>query len=197
MHDFYEIYARNHEIFQRDAFRVQSTNSDVTNLEQLFNHFNQTVKMENHNLWRCNRILPARLLRQLIGRPSVLPSSVALERFMTIDTPQAPSYTLPDTECPHVYIQQAMGTRFIILRPTSECRQRCRTLSMRLPQSFVCKYCLEIFLFNLYVLTLIFFCFSPCSKLQFLVLETHICTRSNSRQYVTERNWIVLLDISF
>lgn len=140
LNDFHSVYANNHDIFQRDAFRVHSTNRDVTNLDELFNQFNQTIKTQTHNLWRCNRMLPARLLRQLIARPSTLPSSLALERYMAIDTPQAPAYTLPDTECSHVYIQQALGTRFIILRPTSECRHRCRTFSMRLPHSFVLSY---------------------------------------------------------
>lgn len=84
-------------------------------------------------------MIPARLLRQLIARPATLPPSVALERFMTIDMPHAPSYTLPNTECPHVYVQQVSGARLIILRPTSECRHNCRTLSMRLPPSYVCK----------------------------------------------------------
>lgn len=130
----------NQDIFQRDAYRVQSTNRDVNNLDELFSQFNQTIKQQTHTLWRCNRMSPARLLRQLIARPTKLPNSLALERYMAVDTMQAPSYTLPDTECPHVYIQQALGTRFIILRPTSECRHRCRTLSMRLPQSFVCKF---------------------------------------------------------
>lgn len=134
------MYLNNQDIFERDAYRVHSTNRDVTNLEELFNQFNQTVQMETHNLWRCNRMLPARLLRKLIARPSTLPSSLALERYMAIDTSQAQSYTLPETECPYVYIQQVLGTRFIILRPTGECRHRCRTLSLRLPQSFVCKF---------------------------------------------------------
>ncbi|KAI8128083.1 hypothetical protein CVS40_2564 [Lucilia cuprina] len=140
LQDVYNMYLRHQDIFERDAFRVHSTNRDVTNLEELFNQFNQTILAETHNLWRCNRMLPARLLRKLIARPSTLPSSLALERYMAIDTPQAQSYTLPDTECPHVYIQQALGTRFIILRPTSECRHRCRTLSIRLPQSFILSY---------------------------------------------------------
>ncbi|XP_058978102.1 uncharacterized protein LOC101889598 [Musca domestica] len=140
LEDFHKIFVDNQEIFRRDAYRVQSTNRDINNLDELFSQFNQTVKQQAHNLWRCNRMIPARLLRQLIPRPAKLPSSLALERFMAIDTIQAPSYTLPDTECPHVYIQQALGTRFIILRPTSECRHRCRTLSMRLPQSFVLSY---------------------------------------------------------
>lgn len=113
--DVYNMYLNNKAIFERDAFRVHSTNRDVTNLEELFNQFNHTVKRETNNMWRCNRMLPARLLRKLISRPATLPSSMALERYMAIDTPQAQSYTLPDTECPNVYIQQSLGTRFIIL----------------------------------------------------------------------------------
>lgn len=139
LQDVYNMYVNNQDIFERDAYRVYSTNKEIANLEDLFHQFNQTIKMETHNLWRCNRMLPARLLRKLIARPSSLPSSLALERYMTIDTPQAHSYTIPDTECPNVYIQQALGSRFIILRPTSECRHRCRTLSMRLPHSYMCK----------------------------------------------------------
>ncbi|XP_030378036.1 uncharacterized protein LOC115626730 [Scaptodrosophila lebanonensis] len=159
LNDFYNIYANNHKIFQRDAYRVHSTNQGVHNLEDLFGQFNSssngsgnvqraasstsspTWSQQAHNLWRCNRMLPARLLRPIFARPSRLPSmGVALERYVAIDTAQAPSYTLPETECPNVYVHQAVGTRFIILRPTSECRQRCRTLSLRLTQSFVLSY---------------------------------------------------------
>ncbi|KAH8354652.1 hypothetical protein KR084_000852 [Drosophila pseudotakahashii] len=138
---FYNIYASNHQIFQRDAYRVHSTNQDVHNLEDLFGQFNSSWTMQAHNLWRCNRMLPARLLRPIFARPTRLPSmGVALERYVAIDTAQAPAYTLPETECPNVYVHQAVGTRFIILRPTSECRHRCRTLSLRLTQSFVLSY---------------------------------------------------------
>lgn len=133
------MYSSNQKIFQRDAYRIQSTNPLIGNLEELFREFNQSQKAPSHNLWRCNRMVPARLLRQLIARPVTLPPSMALERYMTIDMPHAPSYTLPNTECPHVYVQQASGARLIILRPTSECRHNCRTLSVRLPSSYVCK----------------------------------------------------------
>ncbi|EDW82217.1 uncharacterized protein Dwil_GK25678 [Drosophila willistoni] len=140
--DFYNIYANNHKIFQRDAYRVHSTNKGVHNLEDLFGQFNTSGwSQQAHNIWRCNRMLPARLLRPFFARPTQLPSmGVALERYVTIDTALAPSYTLPETECPNVYVHQAVGSRFIILRPTSECRHRCRTLSMRLPPSFVLSY---------------------------------------------------------
>ncbi|KAH8241731.1 hypothetical protein KR038_011543 [Drosophila bunnanda] len=145
LEDFYNIYASNHKIFQRDAYRVHSTNQGVHNLEDLFGQFNSsappTWTQQAHNLWRCNRMLPARLLRPIFARPTRLPSmGVALERYMAIDTAQAPAYTLPETECPNVYVHQAVGSRFIILRPTSECRHRCRTLSLRLTQSYVLSY---------------------------------------------------------
>lgn len=161
LNDFYRIYANNLKIFQRDAYRVHSTNHGVHNLEDLFGQFNSSTSSSSgsssssddairvtsswpsdaHNLWRCNRMLPARLLRPIFARPLRLPSmGVALERYVAIDTAQAPAYTLPETACPNVYVHQAVGTRFIILRPTSECRQRCRTLSVRLTQSFVRKY---------------------------------------------------------
>ncbi|XP_017488889.1 PREDICTED: uncharacterized protein LOC108377138 [Rhagoletis zephyria] len=147
--DFYNIYVNNQEIFLRDAYRVHSTYRDVTNLEELFSKFNHSQHneesiqpLEAHNLWRCNRMLPARLLRKLFASPTLrLPrTGIALERYMAIDTAQAPGYTLPDTECANVYVQQALGTRYIFLRPTSECRHLCRTLSLRLPQSFVLSY---------------------------------------------------------
>lgn len=149
LQDFYNLYISNHATFRRDAYRVQSTNREVTNLEELFNNYNHTQSKEKstqiieaHNLWRCNRMLPARLLRKLFASPTLhLPrTGIALERYMTIDTTQAPTYTLPDTQCANVFVQQALGTRYIFLRPTSECRHRCRTLSIRLPQSFVLSY---------------------------------------------------------
>ncbi|KAH8421349.1 hypothetical protein KR009_002640 [Drosophila setifemur] len=165
LRDFYNIYASNHKIFQRDAYRVHSTNQGVHNLEDLFGQFNSssstskgsgaesgappgeaaesvpTWTQQAHNLWRCNRMLPARLLRPIFARPTRLPSmGVALERYVAIDTAQAPAYTLPETECPNVYVHQAVGSRFVILRPTSECRHRCRTLSLRLAQSYVLSY---------------------------------------------------------
>lgn len=139
--DIYELYNNNREIFQRDAFRVQSTSPEITNLDELFNHFNHTHHTQSHNIWRCNRMQPARLIRQLFERPQRLPKTgIALERYIMMDSSNAASYSLPDTECSNMYVQQASGTRFIILRPTPECRNKCRTLSIRLPQSFVLSY---------------------------------------------------------
>jgi hypothetical protein len=43
---------------------------------------------------RVNRLEPARLLRQLFPRPSFIPNTVNMERFILIDEPKAPQYTL-------------------------------------------------------------------------------------------------------
>lgn len=141
MSDLFEVYKANKDVFRRDAYRVKSTNRDVTNLDEMFQDFNRTHQIPSHNLWRCNRMPPARQLRQMFVRPSRLPATgLALERFLSIDTKDAPVYPLPDAECENMYIQQALGTRTIILRPAVECRHICRTISVRLPQSFVLSY---------------------------------------------------------
>lgn len=139
--DLYELYKTHKDTFRRDAYRVKSTNRDVTNMDELFHDFNRTHQIESHNLWRCNRMPPARILRQLFARPARLPETgIALERYLSIDTSEATTYAIPDAECSNMYIQQALGTRTIILRPTVECRHKCRTISIRLPQSFVLSY---------------------------------------------------------
>uniref|UniRef100_A0A0K8TKR0 Putative conserved plasma membrane protein n=1 Tax=Tabanus bromius TaxID=304241 RepID=A0A0K8TKR0_TABBR len=139
--DLFELYKSNKDVFYRDAYRVTSTNREVTNLDELFHDFNRTHQVKSHNLWRCNRMPPARTLRTLFARPNRLPTTgIALERYLAIDTDDAPSYPIPDAECSNMFIQQALGTRIIILRPTTECRSKCRTISIRLPQSFVLSY---------------------------------------------------------
>lgn len=43
---------------------------------------------------RVNRLEPARLLRRLFPRPSFIHNTVNMERFILIDEPKAPQYTL-------------------------------------------------------------------------------------------------------
>lgn len=84
---------------------------------------------------------PARMLRKIFPKPQKIPSNgISLERFIAIDTPLASPYRIPDTECPNIFIVQATGKRIIILRPTAECSSKCRTLSVRLPTSYVLLY---------------------------------------------------------
>ncbi|XP_059609478.1 uncharacterized protein LOC132256901 [Phlebotomus argentipes] len=142
MAKIYDIILANKATFRRDAFRVYSSNHNIRNVMDLANDFlNTTLQAESHNVWRCNRMHPARLLRGLFPCPQRLPKTgMALERFLLVDTPAANPYRLPDMECSNVFVIQAAGSRTIILRPTSECRSKCRTLSVRLPTSYVLIY---------------------------------------------------------
>lgn len=149
------LYLSHKQIYERDAFKVQSTNRNINNLRELFDDFlNKThginknendnkrqQQEESHNMWRCNRMNPLRLLRQIITHPKRLPlTGMSIERYIAIDTPAAPSYPFPDMECSNIFAIQLKGTRTIVLRPTGECQHQCRTISVRLPASYVLMY---------------------------------------------------------
>lgn len=129
------------DVFVNDANRVQSTNRNIKTLKDLFTDFlNDTHQLESHTLWRCNRMNPAQILRQIVPKPKRLPTSgMSIERYLAIDTASAPPYRIPDVDCSAIFIIQLKGTRTILLRPTAECKQKCRTISVRLPQSYVCE----------------------------------------------------------
>ncbi|XP_058054813.1 uncharacterized protein LOC131206315 [Anopheles bellator] len=139
------LYERHRSVFAKDAYKLQSTDASVRNLDDLFRVFANVTghagtgrsPPESHTVWRCNRMEPARLLRRLFPRPARLPATgVSLERFLLIDTPEAPLYSIPDAECANMFVIQGSGSRMFLLRPTHECRHRCRTLSVRLPPHY-------------------------------------------------------------
>lgn len=136
------LYDQNRAIFTKDAYKIQSTHPDIRNLDDLFRQFvNASQHVESHSVWRCNRMAPARLLRSVFPRPARLPATgVSLERYLIVDTPQALPYRIPDAECANVFVIQGSGSRTFLLRPTQECRHRCRTLSVRLPANYGCKF---------------------------------------------------------
>lgn len=84
-----------------------------------------------------------RLLRTVIGgRRAVraLPrTGVHIERYVTVDAPAAPRYRLPDMECARVFVVQLTGGRTVVMRPSEECGQDCRTVSVRLREGSVCE----------------------------------------------------------
>lgn len=137
-----KIYKNNEPIFKRE--RIQSTNKMIKNFDDLINDFtNKTEQIESHSLYRINRMIPARILRKYL--PKLPTNGINLERFVAIDTPQAFPYRIPDCECSNMFVVQAIGSRIITLRPTSGCRNKCRTISVKLSPSHVCK-CLLFFL---------------------------------------------------
>lgn len=95
-------------------------------------------------MWRCNRMSALRLLRKLIGGRAAfqaLPrTGVHIERYVTVDAPAALAYRLPDMECARVFVVQLTGSRTLVLRPSGECAQDCRTVSVRMREGSVREF---------------------------------------------------------
>lgn len=96
---------------------------------------------KTHTSWRINRMMPARIVRSLFPRPYFISqrSGQSMERFIMVDEPSAEAYSLPNLECSYVVIIQGSGERTIILKPSKECGNSCKTVSVVLKPSFVCK----------------------------------------------------------
>lgn len=137
----YEIYKQHRHIFQENAYDVRSSQTNVLNLDQLFdsilNRSTTTGKQQDHHLWRINRMTPARILRRLFPKPLGLPETagIGVERFVAIDASHSPAYALPETDCSNMFVHMAKGTRTIHFLPTNECQATCRSLSFLLEEN--------------------------------------------------------------
>lgn len=141
---FYELkflYSKKKEILDNNADRIRSTNSRIKSLDSLFNQ-ELEVLGHTHISWRINRMLPAQIIRSLFPRPYIVPerSGQSVERFIMIDEVNAEGYSFPNTECSYVFVIQSSGERTIILKPSKECGNACRTVSIILKPSFVLWY---------------------------------------------------------
>lgn len=99
---FLDIYNNNRDVFEKDAFKIKSTNTKIRNLMDLGTELlNRTHnRPESHNVWRCNRMSPARMLRKYFPHPKRFPrTGTALERFLLFDTAVAKPYR----ECDKIY----------------------------------------------------------------------------------------------
>lgn len=137
-------------MFRKEAYRVRSTDSAVANLDQLFNvMLNRSGKSDtkrSNNLWRINRMTPARILRKLFPAPP-LPTNagIDIERYVAFDIAGGVTYQLPSTDCSNMFVYQAIGSRIIHLEPTIECKQQCRRITVKLKPNHTCKHpCMNI-----------------------------------------------------
>lgn len=142
----YQLYRQNRNVFQRDAYKVFSTDSRIVNLDNLFdvllNKSGAGESRPSHNLWRINRMAPARIIRQIIPQPKTLPlnSGIDIERYIIIDINGGVRYQLPSTDCSNMFVHQAIGSRMFHLQPTIECKNQCRRLSVQLKQNQICNF---------------------------------------------------------
>lgn len=137
------MYNENQEVFNIEARKIKSTNSSIHNLKDLFyDDAAHSSYIRTHTSWRINKMVPARIVRKLFPRPLFISerSGQSVERFIMIDGAKAEPYILPNTECSYIFVIQGSGERTIVLKPSLECSQNCRTISVILKPSYVCKY---------------------------------------------------------
>lgn len=132
-----DLYDNNQDIFHKDASLIKS--HSFTNISQFFK---MNISITDHFVWRINRMNPARLLRQLFRKPEIVTNwtGQSIERYIIIDGPKSEPYTYPNLECSYVFVMQTSGIRTVILKPSRECSEHCKTVSVVLKPSYVCKY---------------------------------------------------------
>nr|CAD7437630.1 unnamed protein product [Timema bartmani] len=112
-----EMYLQNKLMMDTNAYRIKSSNSG-----------------------RLTRLEPTRALRKIFPRPSFVPTTVNVERFVLIDEPKAGAYVLPFPEGYKVFLMQGSGERLIILDPVPGCNSNCSRVSVLLKPSYFCEY---------------------------------------------------------
>lgn len=146
------LYVNNSNVLDNNANTLRSTNNKISDLKDLLSFTPNSESHDTHILWRIKRLTPGRIIRSVFPRPYIVPkwAGQSVERFLIIDESKAQPYALPNTECSYVFVIQGSGERTIILKPSSECINDCRTVYVTLKASHVCKY-----LFIYYVLIIL------------------------------------------
>lgn len=140
LRDIQNLYKSHSSIFNQDAQRLKSNSPSLSKANHLLNFVSNNS--ETHILWRINRMVPARIIRQLFPKPDMISewSGQSTERFVMIDDTKVPPYILPNPECGNVLLTQGQGERIIILKPAKECSKNCRTTSVTLKESYSLWY---------------------------------------------------------
>lgn len=140
----FQLYQSHRQIFQQDAYKVQSTDNRIADLDGLFhvimNGSDNSVPVISHSMWRINRMAPARVLRTLFPSPKTIPQNagIDIERIIAFDISGGVPYRLPTTDCSNMFMYQAIGSRVIHLQPTNECTEQCQRLTVKLEQNYTC-----------------------------------------------------------
>lgn len=88
---------------------------------------------------KFNNMNLAKVLRQVIPRPKVVPKfGQSTERFLIIDTSHQ-KFNIPDTECSFSFLLALSGSREIHLVPAEECKHQCKSLKVELKETYLCK----------------------------------------------------------
>lgn len=136
-----KLYKNNMNIMNNDADNIKSNNPHLLHIWDLLD-ISLNESSTTHIAWRINRMVPGQAIRTLFHRPFIVSewSGQSIERYIMMDGSQAEPYVLPNTECSYIFVVQGAGERTVILRPSRECVNHCKTVSVLLKPSHVCKY---------------------------------------------------------
>ncbi|XP_072942159.1 uncharacterized protein [Epargyreus clarus] len=138
MHTLRQIYMQNKEIFDNEAPKILTNNKFHTTPQDLFENIH--IDDKNLYIWKSTNFNVARILRQVIPRPKVVPKfGQSTERFIIIDSSQS-SFHVPDTECNFSFLLSLSGARTVQLRPAEECKHQCKSLKVELKESHLLWY---------------------------------------------------------
>ncbi|CAK1551952.1 unnamed protein product [Leptosia nina] len=133
----HDLYVNNKKEFDAEGSKIL-----VNNRHELMpkEWFSQIKKDNNLYMWKINTLNSARILRQLIPRPKIVPKfGQASERFIIVDT-QRTHFEIPDTECNYSFLLALSGKRTILLKPAQECKHLCKSLKIDLMESQLLWY---------------------------------------------------------
>ncbi|CAH0721546.1 unnamed protein product, partial [Brenthis ino] len=135
--DFRNLYIKNKMLFDKESPKVLVNNKNYLTPQNVFYVENL---QENLYVWKLNNFNVARILRQIIPRPKVVPKfGQSTERFIIIDS-KHDMFRIPDTECNFAFILVLSGTRIIDLQPADECKHQCKSFKMELKESYLLWY---------------------------------------------------------
>ncbi|CAH0397571.1 unnamed protein product [Chilo suppressalis] len=133
-----DIYFKNKHVFDKEATKILVDNSKhYTTSNEMFT---QGQLGEALYIWKINSMPLARLLRQYIPRPKIVPKfGQSTERFILIDSSRN-KFKVPDTECTFSFLLSLSGNRNIDLEPAEECKHQCKSLKVELRESYLLWY---------------------------------------------------------
>ncbi|CAH2237245.1 jg11215 [Pararge aegeria aegeria] len=131
------LYFKYKGLFDKESPNVLINNKYYQTPQDMFG---PDVLKENLHVWKFNNFNAARILRQIIPRPKVVPKfGQSTERFIVIDS-KHDKFDIPDTECNYSFLIALSGTRIIDLRPAEECKHQCKSFKMELKPPYLLWY---------------------------------------------------------
>ncbi|XP_026747369.1 uncharacterized protein LOC113508495 [Trichoplusia ni] len=132
-----KMYTKNKNIFDKESPKILTNNKYYISPDDLFN---QRIDDKNFYIWKFNNMNVAKLLRQIIPRPKVVPKfGQSTERFIIVDSSQQ-TFNIPDTECSFSFLLALSGSREINLVPAEECKHQCKSLKLELKETYLLWY---------------------------------------------------------